>query len=112
MHCLPIFEVEGVKYQKTCRINKAQALLNVSEYEIGMMLEQNKKPLYYKCRTQYWETEGFSKLKTSYRTGSQIALGTKGEKLPMLKIIKTLHKLSDSINQIYAQAISNWIDAK
>lgn len=109
--CLPIFRVEDLKYQEAfAEINKAQALLNVSEYEIRDAFEQAKTAIANAERII--EARGFSKLKTeSYKTGSQIALRD-GKTADAERLLKGYLKLSDSINQIYAQAISSGVDAE
>ncbi len=109
--CLPIFRIEDMKYQEAfAEINKAQALLNVSDEEIKDALGQAKISIANAQRII--DARGYSKLRTeSYKTGSQIALRS-GQTAEAEKLLKQYLKLNDSINQIYAQAISSSVDAK
>ncbi len=109
--CLPIFRVEDLKYQEAvAEINKAQALLNVSEGEIRDAFEQAKTSI--SNAERIIAVRGFSKLETeSYKTGSQIALRD-GKTAEAEIMLERYLQLNDSINQVYAQAISKGVDAE
>tara|TARA_R100000935_G_scaffold58911_1_gene99617 strand:- start:47400 stop:49652 length:2253 start_codon:yes stop_codon:yes gene_type:complete len=109
--CLPIFRVEDLKFQEAfAEINKAQALLNVSDEEIRDALDQANTSIVNAERII--EARGYSKLRTeSYKAGSQIALRT-GKISEAEKLLNRYLLLNDSINQVYRQAISKSIDAE
>jgi len=106
--CLPIFRIEDMKYQEAfAEINKAQALLNVSNEEIRDALEQAKSAIANAERII--AARGYSKLKTeSYKTGSQIALRD-GKTAEAERLLGRYLQFNDSINQLYSQAISTAI---
>tara|TARA_A100000171_G_scaffold51005_2_gene63993 strand:+ start:7869 stop:10121 length:2253 start_codon:yes stop_codon:yes gene_type:complete len=109
--CLPIFRVEDLKYQEAfAEINKAQALLNLSDEEIRDALEQANVSI--ATADRIIEVRGYSELKTeSYKVGSQIAL-RQGRTNEAEKILQRYLLLNDSISQVYRQAISKSIDAE
>ncbi|WP_432412933.1 response regulator [Rasiella sp. SM2506] len=109
--CLPIFRVEDIKYQEAvAEINKAQALLNVSDEEIRDAFGQAKTSIANAERIII--ARGYSKLSAeSYKTGSQIALRD-GNTEEAENMLERYLQLNDSINQIYSQAISRGVDAE
>ena len=109
--CLPLFRVEDMKHQEAfAEINKAQALLHVSEDEIKDAL--GKAKISIANAERIIAARGYSKLQTeSYKTGSQIALKD-GNTIEAEKLLNRYLKLNDSLNNTYIKAISKGVDAE
>jgi signal transduction histidine kinase/ActR/RegA family two-component response regulator len=107
--CLPIFQATNMKYQQAfAELNKAEALLNVSEQEIEDAFKKAKISI--TNAQKIIEAQNYSKLKTeSLKIASQIAL-REGNSAKAASLFARYFELNDSINQVYTKAVSKGVD--
>ncbi|MAZ73708.1 MAG: hybrid sensor histidine kinase/response regulator [Flavobacteriaceae bacterium] len=109
--CLPTFRADNSKYQEAfAEINKAEALLYVSEEEIRDAFGKAKISL--AKAEKIIDGRGYLKLRVEhYKIASQIAL-REGKISEAENLMNQYIKLNDSINQEYLHAISKGVDAE
>lgn len=108
---LPIFRVEDMKYEEAfAELNKAEALLSISESELDNSFAMAKKAL--DNAKKIIGARDYSELKSySYKISAQVAI-REDNAIEASHYFQLYATLNDSINRMHTQAVSKGLDAE